>query len=187
MHNQDPEALLTLFQSRGGLQYTGEAVTQLQHAWQSLQLARQAGAAPALSLAAFFHDVGHLLTDDDGSPTLDGHDDRHEAVGARLVARHLGPEVANPVALHVAAKRYLVGSQPDYLQALSDDSVRSLALQGGPMTVAEQARFVQLPGADAALQLRRWDEQAKDGSAAVPPWAEVAAVVRGLWQSASAG
>lgn len=55
------------------------------------------------------------------------------------------------------------------------------------MTAAEQARFVQLPGAEAALRLRRWDEQAKDGSAAVPPWEEVAAVVRGLWQSAKTG
>lgn len=57
------------------------------------------------------------------------------------------------------------------------------------MTAAEQARFVQLPGAEAALRLRlrRWDEQAKDGSAAVPQWEEVAAVVRGLWQSAKTG
>jgi len=72
-----------------------------------------------------------------------------------------GPEVTEPVRLHVAAKRYLCATEADYFAKLSRDSVLSLALQGGPMSPEEVAAFAALPHADAAVQLRRFDEQAK--------------------------
>ena len=69
--------------------------------------------------------------------------------------------MTEPVRLHVAAKRYLCGTEPDYFSTLSKDSVLSLSLQGGPMSSAEAAEFAALPGAQDAVQLRRFDEQAK--------------------------
>ncbi|MGE0797516.1 MAG: HD domain-containing protein [Lautropia sp.] len=153
--------LLDLYRRRGSLAYEGEGVTQLTHAWQCGQLARAAGASPELTLAAWLHDIGHLASELPGSPTITGVDDAHEAVGAALIEPLFGAGVARPVALHVHAKRYLVATRPRYARLLSADSVRSLALQGGPMTVDECHRFAALPHCADALKLRTWDERAK--------------------------
>jgi predicted HD phosphohydrolase len=81
--------------------------------------------------------------------------------GARWLVRHFGPEVAEPVRLHVAAKRFLCASDPTYAGRLSEASLRSLRLQGGPFTPDEAGRFRAHPHAEAAVLLRRLDEQAK--------------------------
>jgi predicted HD phosphohydrolase len=41
---------------------------------------------------------------------------------------------------------------------------------GGPMSQAEVAGFEALPHAAAAVAVRRWDDQAKDPAAPVPPF-----------------
>lgn len=156
-----PATILELLAQRGDLTYDGEGISQIAHAWQCGQLAAQAGAAPALQLAAWLHDLGHLLTDLPGSPTLQGMDDRHEHSGATLLQTIWGPAVADPVRLHVEAKRYLVTTHPGYAQGLSPDSVRSLALQGGPMSRDECRTFAHRPNAREAQQLRSWDDQGK--------------------------
>ena len=83
------------------------------------------------------------------------------SLAAQALSGLFGAAVAEPVALHVRAKRYLVAVQPTYARALSPDSVRSLALQGGPMTPAECDAFMALPHAQDALRLRVWDDSAK--------------------------
>ena len=70
--------------------------------------------------------------------------------------------------LHVAAKRYLCGTEAGYFGRLSPDSVRSLALQGGPMPAPEIAAFEALPHHAAAVKLRRFDEAAKVKGLATP-------------------
>lgn len=156
-----PESIIAAFRRGGGLSYDGEGVTQLQHAWQCGRLAAQAGAAPALQLAAWLHDLGHLLTDLEGSPTLRGIDDGHEALAAAALQPLFGEAVTGPIALHVAAKRYLVAARSGYRDSLSPDSVRSLALQGGPMAADQQEWFRRQPHADDALRLRAWDDAGK--------------------------
>lgn len=158
LHTDD---ILEHYRRHGGLSYDGEGVTQLQHAWQCGQLAAQAGAAPALQLAAWLHDLGHLLTGLHGTPTLRGVDDSHEQLAARALRPLFGDAVAEPVALHVEAKRCLVGVNASYGERLSPDSRRSLALQGGPMAPHEALRFRSRPWADDALRLRAWDDAAK--------------------------
>jgi len=172
--------LLQLFERRGALAYDGEPVTQLQHAWQCARLARQAGASEALQLAAWLHDVGHLMTDLEGSPTERGIDDAHEELAARVLLPLFGPAVAEPVRLHVQAKRYLVSQKPGYAESLSADSVRSLALQGGPMTDEECAQFAALPAAREAQRLRVWDDLAKDGDLPWPATEQVLAELESL-------
>jgi phosphonate degradation associated HDIG domain protein len=157
----DTAAIVDLYANKGHVAYDGEGVSQLQHGWQCARLARHAGAAPALQLAAWLHDIGHLMTDLAGSPTLQGIDDRHESRGAALLLPLFGPRVAEPVALHVLAKRCLVATKPEYLRLLSPDSLRSLALQGGPMPIEEARAFLQRPHAPAAMRLRMWDDVAK--------------------------
>ena len=151
-----------LYAERGHRVYEGEGITQLEHAWQCGRLARRAGAAPALQLASWLHDLGHLMTGLHGSPTLRGIDDAHEHAAAGVLVQLFGPKVSEPVALHVLAKRCLAATQPGYRERLSPDSVRSLVLQGGPMRADEAAAFLEKRGAGDALRLRAWDDAAKD-------------------------
>jgi len=69
--------------------------------------------------------------------------------------------VADLVALHVQAKRYLVATEPGYGAELASDSVASLANQGGSMSPDEVAAFGALPLAPAAVALRRADDRGK--------------------------
>jgi len=156
------QEVIALYERLGHLAYAGEGVTQWQHAWQCAQLARRAQAAPSLQVAAWLHDLGHLLDGETTTPTLHGHDDRHEARAAALLEPLFGAAVAQPVALHVQAKRYLVATQAGYAARLSEDSRRSLALQGGAMKAREAAAWRRHPHAYDALRLRVWDDSAKD-------------------------
>ena len=79
-----------------------------------------------------------------------------------------GPAVTRPIALHVAAKRYLCAVESGYLASLSPASVRSLALQGGPFTADQAASFALLDGFDDAVRLRRYDDLGKAPDAATP-------------------
>ena len=153
--------IVRLFAERGGSQYGGEAVTQLEHALQTAYFAQREGATPALIAAALMHDVGHLLHAlPDDAPDR-GVDDAHEALAAAWLARRFAPAVAAPVALHVAAKRYLCAVDPAYVQQLSVPSIQSLRLQGGPMSAGEIQWFESRPHFADAVRLRRWDDAAK--------------------------
>ena len=170
------ERVLRLLDERGREHYD-ERVTQLEHALQTGQLARAEGAADALIVAALLHDIGHLLVE---RSEVD-RDSQHELVGARFLRRWFGPEVSAPVALHVAAKRYLVGRDPAYAVTLSPASTRSLTLQGGPFDALARANFARLPHAESAIALRRWDDRAKVPDLPVPP---LPSFVPALWRLA---
>ena len=150
------ESLADLLAGSAVDMYGGEAVTQLAHALQAAELAARDAAGEALVCAALLHDVGHLL-----AKTETG-DDRHEQIGAGLLATLFSRDVTEPVRLHVMAKRYLCTVEPDYFATLSRESVRSLALQGGLLSGTEAACFAALPHAEDAVRLRRWDDLAKD-------------------------
>jgi gamma-butyrobetaine dioxygenase len=91
-----------------------------------------------------------------------------------------GPEVTEPVRLHVDAKRYLCATEPGYLDQLSPASVCTLGVQGGPMTGAELAAFAARPHAAGACLVRRWDDAAKDPGASGPPVSHFVPVLRSL-------
>ena len=65
----------------------------------------------------------------------------------------------------VPAKRYLCAVDATYHGGLSQASVRSLAVQGGPMSHSEVAEFEGNDGFEAAVDLRRWDDAAKTAGA----------------------
>ena len=119
-------------------------------------------------IAALLHDVGHLLgavPDDIADWTDDAH---HELIGGRWLATRFGPEVSEPVRLHVPAKRYLCATQRDYLSRLSSASVHTLQLQGGPMSPAEVFEFERERFAQDAVRLRHWDDQGKVANLQTP-------------------
>ena len=66
------------------------------------------------------------------------------------------------------AKRYLCRVDPDYHSSLSPASVQSLALQGGPFSAEEAGEFEKLACYREAVQLRRWDDAAKQPNLEVP-------------------
>ncbi|HUO21560.1 MAG TPA: HD domain-containing protein [Caulobacteraceae bacterium] len=151
------EALERLYAERGERSY-GEGVTQIEHALQCAALAQVDGAPPSLVVAALLHDVGHLFEDDDDAPEDDA---RHENVGALALKALFGEDVRKPIALHVAAKRYLCLTEPDYLRTLSPASLHSLKLQGGPFTAGQAAAFERQPYGREAVALRRYDDLGK--------------------------
>ncbi|OWY62577.1 hypothetical protein B7486_57665 [cyanobacterium TDX16] len=154
--------LLELYRGEKANAMYDEVVTEREHALQAAGLAEAAGADDATVAAALLHDVGRLMIDWD---TPEGEfvaaDRAHDRVGERYLQQLFGPEVTAPVGMHVAAKRYLCATDPDYLAVLSPVSIRSLEVQGGPMSTEEVAAFEQRPGWQAGVQLRRWDDQAK--------------------------
>jgi len=166
-----------LFLRRGHEQYSGEPVTQLQHALQTAALAQADGADDELTTAALLHDLGHLvhelgdgLGDDLGdTPTLRGIDDLHQFIALPFLRGLFSDRVLGAVQAHVDAKRYLCATRPGYLAALSADSQRSLLLQGGVFDAVQAADFIARPGAADAVRLRLWDDLAKSADATTPP------------------
>ncbi len=169
------DALAALYDRFGGETY-GEGITQLEHGLQAAAVAESEGAPGALVAAALLHDVGHLLgmTDD----AFGYH--KHDHLGADYLARHFGPEVTDPVRLHVAAKRYLCATVPGYAGKLSPASTYTLSKQGGPMNAEEAARFAAGPHCREAVRLREWDDLGKVEGLHVPDFAHYRPLLESL-------
>jgi phosphonate degradation associated HDIG domain protein len=162
------DAIFSAFERCGARNY-GERVTQLEHMLQSAELAVADGAGDALIAAALLHDIGHFEEpepEDGAAPEIDL---AHEVRAARSLATLFAPDVWRPVALHVAAKRYLCAVEPGYLESLSPASLASLKVQGGTFTHGQVERFIALPYAQDALRLRRYDDGAKRPGHRSPP------------------
>jgi phosphonate degradation associated HDIG domain protein len=172
--------LFDLYATRGSRHY-GEGVTQRDHALQCAALARSDGVHDALVVAALLHDVGHLVLDG-ADDELSGlvRDDRHEALGARLLAPLFGARVSQPVALHVIAKRWLCTNEPHYYGQLSPASQSSLMGQGGLLSEEECRRFEAHHGFNDAIALRTWDDAGKVEGVPVGDFREWEPLVRSL-------
>jgi phosphonate degradation associated HDIG domain protein len=157
-----------LFRDHGDAAYIGEPVSQTEHALQCALAAEKAKATSALIAAALLHDLGHLLHNLPEDCAERGIDDRHEELGARWLEKYFTPEVTEPIRLHVPAKRFLCATEPEYLRELSEASLLSLRLQGGPYMPAEVLAFRGNPHSLAAVALRRWDDEAKIKGLATP-------------------
>lgn len=155
------ETIFDVFRNAGERDYGDERITQTAHALQCGWLAEKAGADSALVTAALLHDIGHLVNPDDRPATRRGEDGFHEVVGCDFLDRWFGPDVTEPIKWHVAAKRYLTAAEPSYFDGLSQGSIRSLELQGGPFSEDRARQFIERPYANDAVALRRWDEGAK--------------------------
>jgi phosphonate degradation associated HDIG domain protein len=160
-----------LFHQRGGEQYTGEPVSHLEHALQSATLGELEGASDELVTAALLHDLGHLLHDIPGSPSAHGVDDVHQYRVLPFLRGLFPEEVTGAIQRHVDAKRYLCATRAGYHEALSEDSKRSLKLQGGVFSAEQADAFIAESGASGAVRLRLWDDQAKRPGMPTPPLA----------------
>lgn len=158
--------IITLFEKHGHLEY-GEAVSLWQHAQQTAKLAIQADAADELILAAFLHDLGHFPLEETGhgsdlSPL--GHVYHDQLAAKWLLENGFSEKICAVVGGHVEAKRYLCRMEAGYFDSISEASQKTLVMQGGPMALAEARMFEGKPHFREIIQLRRWDDGAKDVS-----------------------
>jgi phosphonate degradation associated HDIG domain protein len=174
------EDVLAIYDARGAGAYFGERVSMTEHGLQAAHFAQLCGAAPSLVVAALLHDIGHLLEEVPDALEDWTTDARHEEIGARWLARRFAPEVAEPVRLHVPAKRYLCATDRGYFAALSPASVHTLKLQGGPMSPHEVRQFETERYFQQAVQVRRWDDQGKVAGLVTPGLRDYAALIAGL-------
>ncbi|GLQ50957.1 phosphohydrolase [Dyella flava] len=171
------DELLDLLSAQGKEAYFGEPVSILEHCLQCAHFAEQSQASPSTIAAALLHDIGHMLHGLPEDIAQQGMDGAHEDVAAVHLAKWFGEDVTETVRLHVAAKRYLCATDATYMARLSPSSIESLQLQGGPMSQEEATAFEALPNAGVAVQLRRWDDEAKIPQLDVPGLAHYRSVL----------
>jgi phosphonate degradation associated HDIG domain protein len=159
-----------LFDKYGKEDYIGEPISQIEHACQAAQLAEDEGLDEEVILAAFFHDIGHLCAKEGVFESMDGYGvKRHEQIGADFLrSKGFSEKIARLVENHVQAKRYLTFKYPAYYEALSEASKKTLEFQGGKMAAIEATQFENDAFFSLSIQMRTWDEKAKEIGVALP-------------------
>jgi len=161
---QITDSIMSLYRKYGDELYFGEGVTQLQHALQAANLAKENKSDDETILAAFLHDIGHLCIDEgDEHEVMSNYGVvDHETLGANfLLKMGFSYKVCRLIASHVNAKRYLTYRYPEYYDQLSEASKHTLEFQGGVMTYEEASHFQEDKYFESYIQLRKWDEMAK--------------------------
>ena len=158
-----------LYRTYGNRQY-GENCTQYEHMAQSGWWADEKGYGENLAIAAFLHDMGHLLAEELELPDRDelGYA-LHDELASDWLAEKGFPEcITMPIAMHVQAKRYLVTTRAGYAEGLSEASYATLAQQGGPFSEQECKEFEASPFFEQAIRLRELDELGKSDDFNLP-------------------
>ncbi len=167
-----------IFERRGGEEYLGEPVTMAEHMLQGATIAEQNGQDEEIIVAALLHDIGHF-TSEFGTFSMDDTEDRyHEEAGAKVLESFFPSVVTDCVRYHVAAKRYLCAAKPEYFDRLSEASVHSLNLQGGPMTADEMEEFERNPNVKKIVAVRYLDDAGKHADMETPRFAHFAPMVQ---------
>jgi [1-hydroxy-2-(trimethylamino)ethyl]phosphonate dioxygenase len=167
-----------IFERRGGEEYLGEPVTMAEHMLQGAYLAEQQGEAEIIIVATLLHDIGHFTSEFGMFSMEDTHDKHHEEAGARVLERFFPSLVTDCVREHVAAKRYICATDPNYFAQLSEASVHSLKLQGGPMDSAEVAAFQRHPNLREIVRVRHLDDAGKNAGMVTPGFAHYASMLQ---------
>ena len=176
-----------IFVHRGGGQYLGEAVTIAEHMLQGATIAERNGEPEEIIVAALLHDIGHFIGGSGFFSMSDTKDRFHEESGARFLAPFFPEVVVDCCRFHVAAKRYLCATEPGYFGTLSDASVHSLKLQGGPMNPEEVASFETQPNLRKLIVVRCLDDAGKQVGMATPDLAHFAPMLQRLVDAHHAG
>lgn len=167
-----------IFERRGGEEYLGEPVTMAQHMLQGAALAERAGKPERIIVAALLHDIGHFTSEFGTYHPDDTHDRHHEEAGAEVLEAFFPSVVTDCVRYHVAAKRYLCATRPEYFGRLSAASVHTLNLQGGPMDADEVAAFERNPNLSEIIEVRYLDDAGKHADMKTPDFAHYAPMVQ---------
>ncbi|UWQ64361.1 HD domain-containing protein [Leisingera caerulea] len=167
-----------IFDRRGDEEYLGEPVTMAEHMLQGATIAEQNGQPEEIIVGALLHDIGHF-TSEFGMFSMDDTKDRyHEEAGAEVLEQFFPSVITDCVRYHVAAKRYLCATKPEYFNRLSEASIHSLNLQGGPMNAEEVAEFEKNPNLKQIIAVRYLDEAGKRADMETPDYWHFAPMVQ---------
>lgn len=167
-----------IFDRRGDEEYLGEPVTMAEHMLQGATIAEQNGQPEEIIVGALLHDIGHF-TSEFGTFSMDDTEDRfHEEAGAEVLEQFFPSVITDCVRYHVAAKRYLCATKPEYFNRLSEASIHSLNLQGGPMNAEEVAEFEKNPNLKQIIAVRYLDEAGKRDDMETPDYWHFAPMVQ---------
>ena len=167
-----------IFDRCGSEEYLGEPVTMAEHMLQGATIAEQNGQDEEIIVGALLHDIGHF-TSEFGTFSMDDVEDRfHEEAGAQVLAEFFPTVITDCVRYHVAAKRYLCATKPEYYDRLSPASIHSLNLQGGAMTSDEVIEFEKNPNLKKIIQVRYLDEAGKRADMETPDYWHFAPMVQ---------
>ena len=163
--------VFSLYEQWGSEDYIGEPVSQVEHMLQAAMLAEEEGFEEEVILAAFFHDIGHLVEHIQPVEKMEGVGVMdHERLGADFLRDNgFSERLCRLVQSHVEAKRYLTFRYPAYYNKLSEASKQTLLHQGGRMTEDEAMAFEKHPDQALFIRLREWDDKAKETAIPLPP------------------
>jgi predicted HD phosphohydrolase len=175
MTSERVEALFEYLTREEHGDYIGEDISQLEHALQCAWLATEAKSDEDTILAALLHDIGQFLPRSKETPSIISPSGNfvgrgsHDVIGEEYL-RDFGfsEKVCKLVGGHVIAKRYLTAVDPQYYDKLSSASKITLKYQGGPMSSDEVRQAQQDPWLKEKLQIRQWDDLAKDPNMNAP-------------------
>ena len=173
----------SIFEKRGDEEYLGEPVTMGQHMLQGATMAEQSREPDEIIIGTLLHDIGHF-TSEFGTFSMEDTEDRyHEDAGAAVLEQFFPKVITDCCRHHVAAKRYLCATDPEYFQKLSTASVHSLNLQGGPMSEAELKDFEKNPNLKKILKVRLYDDAGKIPDMVTPSFWHFAPLVQKMVDS----
>ena len=175
----------SIFEKRGDEEYLGEPVTMGQHMLQGATMAEQSREPDEIIIGTLLHDIGHF-TSEFGTFSMEDTEDRyHEDAGAAVLEQFFPRVITDCCRHHVAAKRYLCATDPEYYQKLSTASIHSLNLQGGPMSEAELKDFEKNPNLKKILKVRLYDDAGKIPDMITPSFWHFAPLVQKMVDSHS--
>ena len=173
----------SIFEKRGDEEYLGEPVTMGQHMLQGATMAEKSREPDEIIIGTLLHDIGHF-TSEFGTFSMEDTEDRyHEDAGAAVLEQFFPKVITDCCRHHVAAKRYLCATDPEYFQKLSTASVHSLNLQGGPMSEAELKDFEKNPNLKKILKVRLYDDAGKIPDMVTPSFWHFAPLVQKMVES----
>ena len=151
------DKLFSIYQKYGHLEY-GENCSVLSHSIQCGLIARQEERTDEIILAAFFHDIGHIIPSEGKEGLFIDEKwgvENHELIGYIYLSNAGFKEsVIAPIKNHVLAKRYLCYKDSKYFESLSLASKKTLLYQGGALMVEEATLFEKDPFFKDSIALR---------------------------------
>ncbi len=172
------EFLGSIFDRRGNEEYLGEPVSMGEHMLQGATIAEQNDQPEEIIVGALLHDIGHFTSEFGTFAMSDTEDRFHEEAGAEVLEHFFPSVITDCVRYHVPAKRYLCATRPEYYSRLSEASVHSLGLQGGPMSVEEVAEFEKNPNLRQIISVRYLDDAGKHPDMQTPDYWHFAPMVQ---------
>ena len=136
--NNIVDIIFDYYYKYGNRDYIGENITQVEHMTQCAMLAEKNNDKVEVILAAFLHDIGHLIEYDSNNKMGEYGIQNHENIGYNFLKKNNIPYPIPELAKnHVISKRYLVSTNEEYYNNLSNASKKTLEFQGGKMTDLE--------------------------------------------------